>query len=60
MLLTVLKDLEDLEIVENVDANAPGLIVEQDSQSVTQLDAKIPANVVPGLHVFAGRIDLLL
>ncbi len=59
-LYTTLKQLEALQVVENVDANYPGLLVEQDSQSVTQLDAKIPANVVPGLHVFAGRIDLLL
>lgn len=59
-LYATLKQLESNKIVENVDANAAGLIVEQDSQSVTQLDAKIPANVVPGLHVFAGRIDLLL
>jgi phage tail sheath gpL-like len=60
MLLATLLQLESLEIVENVEANAAGLIVEQDSQSVTQLDAKIPAAVVPGLHVFAARIDLLL
>lgn len=59
-LLTTLLQLESLEIVENVEANAAGLLVEQDSQSVTQLDAKIPAAVVPGLHVFAARIDLLL
>jgi len=59
-LLATLLQLEALEIVENVEANAAGLLVEQDSQSVTQLDAKIPAAVVPGLHVLAGRIDLLL
>jgi phage tail sheath gpL-like len=59
-LLTTLLQLEGLEIVENVEANAAGLLVEQDSQTNTQLDAKIPAAVVPGLHVLAGRIDLLL
>lgn len=59
-LLDVLKKLEELEIVEEVDANKDGLIVERDLQDVNRLDAKIPADVVNGLHVFAGRIDLLL
>lgn len=37
-----------------------GLIVERDLQDVNQLNGRIPADVVNGLHVFAGRIDLLL
>lgn len=59
-LLDVLFKLEELEIVEMVEANKPGLIVERDSQDVNRLNAKIPTDVVNGLHVFAGRIDLLL
>lgn len=59
-LLDVLKKLEELEIVEEVDANADGLIVERSLQDVNRLNAAIPADVVNGLHVFAGRIDLLL
>ncbi|MDN3578712.1 phage tail sheath C-terminal domain-containing protein [Chitinimonas viridis] len=59
-LLDVLFKLEELEFVEEVDANKAGLIVERDLQSPNQLNAKIPADVVNGLHVFAGRIDLLL
>lgn len=59
-LLDVLTKLEELEIVENVAANAAGLIVERDLQDPNRLDAKIPTDVVNGLHVFAGRIDLLL
>lgn len=59
-LLDVLLKLEDLEIVENVLANKDGLLVERDLQDPNRLDAKIPADVVNGLHVFAGRIDLLL
>ncbi|MCW3479738.1 phage tail sheath subtilisin-like domain-containing protein [Neisseriaceae bacterium JH1-16] len=59
-LLDVLLKLEELEIVEAVEANQAGLIVERDSQDVNRLDAKIPVDVVNGLHVFAGRIDLLL
>jgi phage tail sheath gpL-like len=59
-LLDVLFKLEDLEIVEEVDANKDGLVVEKDLQDPNRLDAKIPVDVVNGLHVFAGRIDLLL
>lgn len=59
-LLDVLYKLEDLEIVEEVTANKDGLIVERDLQDPNRLNAKIPADVVNGLHVFAGRIDLLL
>lgn len=56
----VLIKLEELEIIEAVVENKDGLIVERDSQDVNRLNARIPADVVNGLHVFAGRIDLLL
>ncbi|MBU9231442.1 phage tail sheath subtilisin-like domain-containing protein [Burkholderia multivorans] len=59
-LLDVLYKLEELEIIENVEANADKLIVERDLQNVNQLNAAIPADVVNGLHIFAGRIDLIL
>lgn len=59
-LLDVLVKLEELEIVEAVEANKDGLLVERDLQDPNRLDAKIPCDVVNGLHVFAGRIDLLL
>lgn len=59
-LLDVLYKLEELEILEEVDANKPALLVERDLQDANRLNAKIPADVVNGLHVFAGRIDLLL
>lgn len=59
-LLDVLYKLEELEIVDQVDANKAGVIVERDLQDPNRLDAKIPVDVVNGLHVFAGRIDLLL
>lgn len=58
-ILDVLRKIEELEILEEVDANAEGVIVERDSQDVNRLNAKIPADVVNGLHVMAGRIDLL-
>jgi|GEM_PF-147387 len=59
-IIDVLEQLEDLEIVEAVDNNADGVICERDSQDPNRLNAKIPCDVVNGLHVFAGRIDLLL
>lgn len=59
-LIDVLLKLEQLEIVEEVAANMDGLLVERDLQDPNRLDAKIPCDVVNGLHVFAGRIDLLL
>lgn len=59
-ILDVLLKLEELEVVEVVQANLPALIVERDAQDPNRLNAKIPVDVVNGLHVFAGRIDLLL
>ncbi|XWJ89575.1 phage tail sheath C-terminal domain-containing protein [Phytobacter ursingii] len=59
-LYDVLLKLEELEIVEEVEANKAALIVERDSQDVNRLNARIPTDVVNGLHVFAGRIDLYL
>lgn len=59
-LLDVLKKCEELEILEEVDANADALVVERSLQDVNHLNAAIPADVVNGLHVFAGRIDMLL
>lgn len=59
-ILDVLNKLEELEIVEEVKANASGLIVERDSQDPNRLNARIPTDVVNGLHVLAARLDLLL
>ena len=59
-ILDVLYKLEELEIVENVAANADGVVVQKSPQDPNRLDAKIPVDIVNGLHVFAGRIDLLL
>lgn len=59
-ILDVLYSLESLEIVEEVAANEDGVICERDTQDPNRLNAKIPVDVVNGLHVFAGRIDLLL
>ncbi len=57
-LLDVLIKLEEEEILENVEANKGLLIVERNGKDSSRLDAQIPADVVNGLHIFAGRIDL--
>jgi phage tail sheath gpL-like len=59
-LLDVAYKLEELGIIENVDANKAGFIVEDDSQDPNRLNVRLPTDVVNGLHVFAARIDLLL
>jgi phage tail sheath gpL-like len=59
-IIDVLLKMEELEIVEEVKANLTGIIVENDGQDPNRLNARIPVDVVNGLHVFAGRIDLLL
>lgn len=59
-LFDVLLKLEELEITENVLANKDKLLTERDSQDPNRLNARIPCDVVNGLHVFAGRIDLYL
>jgi phage tail sheath gpL-like len=58
--LDVLFKLEALEIIENVAANAEFLIVERDLQDANRLNIRIPVDVVNGLHVIAGVIDLYL
>ncbi|MEM8337027.1 phage tail sheath C-terminal domain-containing protein, partial [Morganella morganii] len=57
-LLDVLIKLEEEEILENVEANKELLLVERNGKDSNRLDAQIPADVVNGLHIFAGRIDL--
>lgn len=59
-LLDVAYRLEELEIIENVDLWKTDLVVERDSQDNNRLNAKIPVDVVNGLHVFAGRLDLII
>lgn len=58
--LDVLLKLQELEIVEAVQANQPALVVERATVDPNRLNVRIPVDVVNGLHVLAGRIDLLL
>jgi phage tail sheath gpL-like len=43
-----------------VEANKPKLLLSRSVQDANRLNAAIPSDVVNGLHVFAGRIDLIL
>lgn len=58
--LDVCNKLEALGILENVAANKSGIVVERDLQDANRLNIRVPADVVNGLHVIAGRIDLIL
>jgi phage tail sheath gpL-like len=58
--IVLLKQLESLEIIQNVSANLPMYIVEQDLQDVNRINERIPTAVVPGLHILAERFDLML
>lgn len=59
-MLDVAYKLQDLEILQNIDAYKDSFIFENDLQNIGQLNGKMPAPVVPGLHVFAAEIDLIL
>jgi phage tail sheath gpL-like len=58
--IDVMKQLESLEIVERVDANLDGIIVERDSVDANRVNCKIPTDVVNGLACLCNRIDLIL
>ena len=58
--IVLLKQLEDLEIIERVDDNLPQYIIERDLQDVSRLNERIPLDVINGLHILAERFDLLL
>ena len=51
---------EPFEIVQNVDQYKDGLIVIYNQSNIGEMDVSVPADVVPGLHVIAGVINLIL
>ena len=59
-LYDVLTKLEEAEIIENVAVNKDKLDVRPSATDKNRIDAVIPTDVVNGLHVFAGRIDMIL
>ena len=52
--------MQGQEIVQNVDTWKTGVIVEVNSGDPTRIDIKVPSNIVSGLHVICGVIDLIL
>jgi phage tail sheath gpL-like len=58
--IVLMRQLEQLEIIEAVTDNLPFYIIERDSQDVNRLNERIPVDVVNGLHIIAERFDLLL
>jgi phage tail sheath gpL-like len=58
--LDVLFQLQSLQIVQNVQQYASGVLVETDTQDPTRLDVKIPTAIVLGLHVTAALLELIL
>jgi phage tail sheath gpL-like len=58
--LDVLRQLEALEIIDRVEENKNGIIVEFDSVDANRLNVLIPADVVNGLHIIASQIVLYL
>jgi phage tail sheath gpL-like len=57
--MVVLLLLGKLEILENVEEHMPKLIVERDLQDNNQLNMRVPADMVNGLHVLAAVLDIL-
>jgi phage tail sheath gpL-like len=60
VILGCLKKLEDEQIVKNVDAHVPNLIVEPNPNNLGFLTVRIPADIVIPLHGAIGYIDLIV
>ena len=58
--IDVLYKLEEIEVVENVTEILNRIVVQDDPQDPTRLNVRIPADIVNGLHVIGGIIDLYL
>lgn len=52
--------LEQLEYLEHVKEWMDYFLAERDSQNVNRVNVRIPTPIVPGLHVIAGRMDLII
>lgn len=54
-----LKQLEARGIIRDVDANLPLLVVEADNVTAGRVNAEIPCEPVPGLHILGGNVRQL-
>ncbi len=60
VLLEVAYKCEDMEILQKIDQYKDQLIVQEHGRNKGMCVAAIPAPIVHGMHVFAGRIDLIV
>jgi phage tail sheath gpL-like len=58
--LDVMYLMQGIDQLKNVDTYKNGVIAEIDSGDPTRINVKIPAPIVPGLHIITGIIDLIL
>jgi len=59
-ILDVAKRLEKAEILKKIDKYKDQFIFEVDEDVAGRINADIPTPVVPGLHIFAARINMIL
>lgn len=59
-ILAVMKQLEEAKIWRDIDAYKDQVVLEESTVMPGTVNAKIPAPVVPGLHVLAGQLVLHL
>jgi len=57
-IISLAKQAEQLEILENVDELEDGFIVETNGSDSSRVDLITPIDIVNGLHILAGRIDM--
>ena len=58
--LAVLLVLQDLQRLRDVEENKDSIIVEEDILNRGQVNLDVPAEVIPGLHVIAEKITLII
>lgn len=57
--IQVLRGGEQIEYLHQVEDNLDGVVVERNALDQTQMDVRVPAVVVPGLHKIYTRVDYL-
>ncbi|WYX15065.1 phage tail sheath subtilisin-like domain-containing protein [Achromobacter xylosoxidans] len=60
VILEVAYACQDMEILQNIDQYKDQLVVQKHDHNKGMCVAAIPAPIVHGMHVFAGRIDLIV
>ncbi len=58
-LVALLRGAATIEYLHQVEENVGGVVVERNEFDETQMDTRVPAPVVPGLHKMYSRVDRL-